>query len=144
MASKLLTINIRNYLVGQPRRKRAKRVSGYVRARIAHYTNVRFDNIRISKELNSLILKKHISSMKPLKVSIGMEKDKAIVTPFNEKAPAKEAAAAATTAKKEEKKPIATQQKQENERPKAAEPKQKQEAKRNDSKSGTDGKVQGA
>ena len=37
MASRLLTINMRDFLVNQPRRKRAMRVSSYVKGRVAHY-----------------------------------------------------------------------------------------------------------
>ena len=86
MPSRLLTINLRKYLVGQPRRKRPMRVSSYVKYRIAKSINIKTDNIRISKELNSVILKKYVGSMKPLKVNINIEKEIATVTPFEAKA----------------------------------------------------------
>jgi hypothetical protein len=85
MANRLLTINIRNYLVGQPRRKRVMRISRYIKERINQHTNVGMDNIKISSELNSIILKQHLHSMKKLKVNINVEKEKAMVTPFSDK-----------------------------------------------------------
>ncbi len=86
MANRLLTINIRKYLTKQPRRKRPARMSRYVRHRISKSTNIRLDNIKISKELNSIMLKKYLHSMKPLKVSISIEKEKATVTYFDKTA----------------------------------------------------------
>lgn len=85
VANRLLTINIRNYLVGQPRRKRPMRISRYIKERISQQTNIGMENIRISNELNSIILKQHLHSMKKLKVNINVEKEKATVTPFSEK-----------------------------------------------------------
>lgn len=82
MPNKLLTINIRRYLANQPRRKRHARISRYVRARIAQQTNIKSENITISKELNTIIQKQYLYSMVPLKVNISIEKDKANVTPF--------------------------------------------------------------
>ncbi|MDE1870766.1 MAG: hypothetical protein KGI06_00815 [Candidatus Micrarchaeota archaeon] len=89
MANRLITINIRKYLVKQPRRKRPMRISTYLKYRIAKSTNIRSDNIRISKELNVIVMKKYINSMKPLKVSISIDKDITTVTPFEQKAAAK-------------------------------------------------------
>lgn len=109
MANRLLTINIRNYLVKQPRRRRHARISRYVRYKIAQYTNIRQENINISGELNSIIQTRYLHSMMPLKVSINIEKDKAKVTPFGEK---KAAAATTTTATKTDAK-AAPQPKQE-------------------------------
>lgn len=89
MATRLLTINIRNYLVNQPRRKRPMRISNWIRFRIAQSTNIRTDNIRISKELNTIIMKEHLKSMKKLKVNINIDKDIATITPFVAKPAAK-------------------------------------------------------
>ncbi len=86
MASRLLTINIRKYLSRQPRRKRPMRIAHYVRRRIAGATNVGGDSIKISKELNSIMLKENMRSMKPLKVNISIENGIATVTPFEVKA----------------------------------------------------------
>jgi ribosomal protein L31E len=91
MPNRLLTINLRDYLANQPRRKRAMRVSRYIRERIAKQTNVGTDNISISKELNSIIIKEHVHSMKKLKVNINIEKGKATVTSFGAKTTAKPA-----------------------------------------------------
>lgn len=85
MPNRLLTINIRKYLSGQPVRKRHARLSRYVRHRIAQQTNIKSDNIKISKELNSIIMKRYLYSMTPLKVNISIEKDKATVTHFDSK-----------------------------------------------------------
>ncbi|MFI5412431.1 MAG: hypothetical protein ACHQX1_00905 [Candidatus Micrarchaeales archaeon] len=123
MANRLLTINIRNYLVNQPRRKRQMRVSNYLKTRIAHSTNLRIENVKISKELNSLIIKRHVKSMKPLKVNINIDKDKALVTPFVEKTAPTAPAPASSAAKQDKQKP--TEQKQQ---PKPAEKKKEQGA----------------
>ena len=131
MAERLLTINIRDYLVNQPRRKRAMRVSTYIKGRVAHYANVRLDNVRISKELNSLIIKRHVKSMKPLKVSINMEKEKAMVTAFGEK----RVQATTSTSKKEEKKATDATTEQKEAKPKTAEPK-KSEPKKQEARGG--------
>ncbi len=102
MATRLLTINIRNYLVKQPRRKRPARLARYVRYKVARATKMRLDSIRMSQELNSLLLKKHLHSMLPLKVSINVEKDKATASAFGEKPkPANVTSASAKTAKPE-------------------------------------------
>jgi hypothetical protein len=85
MATRLLTINIRDYLIKTPRRKRHMRISNYIRLRIAKSTNVPVDNIRISQDLNALILTKYLKSMKKLKVNISVEKDRALVTAFSDK-----------------------------------------------------------
>ncbi len=86
MATRLLTINIRKYLVNQPRRKRPARISRYIRYRIAQSTNIKSGNIKITQDLNSLVLKKYLFSMKPLKVSIEIDKDKAKVSHFEKAA----------------------------------------------------------
>jgi ribosomal protein L31E len=93
MASRLLTINIRNYLVKQPRRKRPARMPRYVRYKIARAVKMRLEDVRITKELNSLMLKRNLHSMMPLKVSISVEKDRATAMPFAEKQAAVKAAA---------------------------------------------------
>lgn len=106
MAIRLLTINIRKYLVKQPRRKRPARISRYIRYKIAHSANIKADSIKITKELNSIVLKKYLHSMKPLKVSISTDKGISTVTYFDKAAKpadvktaqAKEAPKAAPTA----------------------------------------------
>ncbi len=85
MAGRLLTINIRNYLSTQPRRKRHMRVSRYVKEKISGAVKVEEKNVRISKELNSIIIKEYVRSMKPLKLNINVDKGIATATPFSEK-----------------------------------------------------------
>ncbi len=101
MANRLLTINIRNYLVKQPRRKRPARIARYVRYKIARAVKMRLENVKMTGELNQLILKKHLHSMMPLKVSINVEKEKATAMPFGEKAKPSATASTATTKAKE-------------------------------------------
>lgn len=105
MPNRLLTINLRNYLVNQPRRKREMKISSYVRGRIAHYTKTKVENVSISRELSSIMHKRYLYSMKPLKLNISIEKDKATATYFEEKAarPAAPAEAPKTAAKAVEK-----------------------------------------
>jgi len=95
MPTRLLTINIRDYLVNQPRRKRPARMMRYVKYKIAQQTNLREENIKISQDLNSSMIKNNLRNMHKLKVSIEIDKDKATVKQFQEKAPA----AATTDAK---------------------------------------------
>ena len=113
MANRLLTINIRNYLADQPRRKRPWRISRFVRERIAQQTNIRLSNVKISKELNELIQKKYLYKMTPLKMNINIEKEMATATPFEAKAVKKEEAAkpAAKVAEKTSKKEAEPQSK---------------------------------
>ncbi len=73
MQSRVITINIRKYLVRQPRTKRARKASRYFRERIAHYTKTDPDNVKIDKELNSLIIKHYSRRMVPIKASVSIE-----------------------------------------------------------------------
>jgi ribosomal protein L31E len=98
MVDRLLTINLRNYLVRQPVRKRHMRISRYVRGRVSHYMKVEEENVRLSGDLNILMIKRHSKSMLPLKVNVKIENGIATVSPF---AQPKAAAAPAATAKKE-------------------------------------------
>lgn len=70
MASRIITINMRKYLSTQPRTRRIKRSMRYLRERIAHYTKTDEANVRISDELNKMMFKHYIKSMKPVKVSV--------------------------------------------------------------------------
>ncbi len=107
MANRILTINLRRYLVTQPRNKRQKKATRYVRERIAHYTKVPEENVKLDMSLNSLIVKKHAKSMMPLKLDISIEGGKATAMPFAEKkvaadnSVAKPAAAKKSGAKKD-------------------------------------------
>ncbi len=88
MANRILTINLRRYLVTQPRNKRQKKATRYVRERIAHYTKVPEENVKLDMSLNSLIVKRHAKSMMPLKLDISIEGGNATAMPFVEKAAA--------------------------------------------------------
>jgi len=91
VATKLVTINIRQYLVRQPRNKRQKKASSYVRERIAHYVKVSPSNVRLDRELNSAITKYYSKRMLPLKASVNVDKGIATATLYNPK-PAQPAA----------------------------------------------------
>jgi hypothetical protein len=132
MADRLLTINLRNYLVRQSVRKRPMKISGYVRERVAHYTKTEEENVKLTGDLNILMIKRHARSMLPLKVNVKIENGIATVSPFAmpkkaatatpEAKPAKtEAKAATTTAPKAaEKKAEAKPAKAEKKEPKPA------------------------
>ncbi|MCL4389543.1 MAG: hypothetical protein M1528_01465 [Candidatus Marsarchaeota archaeon] len=90
----LLTINIRRYLVGQPRTKRARKAALYIRERVAHYTKTKIEDVKISQELNNLILKRYSKSMSPVRINAKIENGKATAEPF-----AKDASMAADQAK---------------------------------------------
>jgi hypothetical protein len=104
MADRLLTLNLRNYLVKQPVRRRHMKLSGYVRNRVAHYVKVDEENVKISGELNNLMIKSYSKSMLPLKLNVKIENGTAMVHPFIQK---KEAAPAAQAQPKAGAKPQA-------------------------------------
>ncbi len=97
MANRILTINIRRYLVSHPRRNRHRKTFGYLRERISYYTKVPEENVLISQELNELVTKHNVKHMSPVTVSIAIENGKASVVPF------KEGATATASAPKEKK-----------------------------------------
>lgn len=80
----LLTVNIRKYLVGQPRTKRARKAVMYVRDRIAHFTKTEVENVRIDQELNRVIVKKYSKSMTPVRMNIKIEDGKALAEPLTQ------------------------------------------------------------
>jgi len=82
MPSKVLTINIRKYLVKQPRGKRIRKGSRYLRERIAHYTKTDIDKVKISRELNNLMVKYYSIKMKPVKVNVNIDAGIATASPF--------------------------------------------------------------
>ena len=120
MAERLITINLRKYLVTQPRTKRARKAARYVRERIAHYTKIDPEKVKIGYDLNNLIFKQYSRTMVPLKVRVKIGTDTADVLPYVE---GKEA----QKEEKKEKKPLfsITKKKQE-EKEKAAGGKQEQ------------------
>ncbi len=87
----LLTINLRRYLVTQPRNKRKYKAIRYLRERVAHYTKTDIESVLLNQELNSLILKSAAKSMAPIKLTVKIDNGKATAELFAaEKAVAKE------------------------------------------------------
>jgi len=82
MPNKLITINMRRYLVTQPRNKRARKAIRFIVERVSHLTKTNPENVRISMELNSLVIKKYAKKLMPLRVNVSIEKDIATVTQF--------------------------------------------------------------
>lgn len=91
MPTRLITINLRRYLVDQPRSRRKQRASSYIRERIAHYTKLDVGNVKIDQKLNSLIVKHYSKKMAPLKANVSIENGIAKVTAYEQKPAAKEA-----------------------------------------------------
>lgn len=84
MAERLLTLNMRKYLVAQPRTKRVKRAARYVKERVAHYTKTSYDNVKITRELNNEIVKRYARRMTPLRLRVSLENSVATVKLFAE------------------------------------------------------------
>lgn len=82
MSDRLITISIRKYLVKQPRTKRHMKAAAYIRGRIAHYTKLREEDVKLSQELNELIIKQYSRTMLPVKCTVKMGADTAEVMPF--------------------------------------------------------------
>ncbi len=97
MASRmLLTINMRRYLVTQPRTKRKYKAIRYIRERVSHFTKTDIDNVLLSQDLNVMILKSYASRMAPIRLTVKIDGGKATAEPFKEEVVKEE--------KKEEKK----------------------------------------
>jgi len=82
MAERVITINIRKYLVTQPRTKRTRKAVKYIRERVAHYTKTPLDSVKLSQDLNVKIFKVYAKTMVPVKVNVKIEKGIATVAPF--------------------------------------------------------------
>jgi ribosomal protein L31E len=122
MVDRILTINLRNYLVMQPRPKRARKAVAYIRDRVAHYTKIKPENIKLGYDLNALIFKHYARRMSPVKVRVKIGTDTADVLPFTEEtkkavAPKTEAKGTPKEAKKEEKKAEKKEEKKEEKKP---------------------------
>jgi ribosomal protein L31E len=94
MVERVLTISLRKYLSGQPRTKRKRKAIRYLRNRIAHYSSVGEDSVKISRELNELVVKVHSKKMSPVKMRVNIDKGIASAKPFEQKTVAVEAKAA--------------------------------------------------
>ena len=117
MANRLITINLRRYLVNRPRRLRHKKAASYLRDGVAHYSKVNSERVKISRELSELLTKHHVKSMRPIRVNVSIEGGVATVTPFKE---AQQTAAAPTATAPDAKKP---EEKQKQSAAKAEQPK---------------------
>ncbi|MGC8652014.1 MAG: hypothetical protein ACP5UH_02065 [Candidatus Micrarchaeia archaeon] len=84
MANKLVTINLRKYLVNQPRTKRIRKAISYVRAQVARHAKVDEADVKLSKELNEHIFKYAARRMTPLKLSISIDNNIATASTFKE------------------------------------------------------------
>ncbi|MFI5412508.1 MAG: hypothetical protein ACHQX1_01305 [Candidatus Micrarchaeales archaeon] len=82
MVDRLMTINIRKYLVTQPRTKRARKAAKYIKERVAHYTKMDIENVKMSTDLNALIFKYYSRHLVPVKVRVKMGTDTADILPF--------------------------------------------------------------
>ncbi len=82
MASRLLTVSIRNYVNRQPRGKRRNRTVRYIREQIAHYTGMEVEQVKLDKKLNEKIVKFYSKSAVPVKMKLEIDKDKVIAAPF--------------------------------------------------------------
>ncbi len=111
MAEKLLTLNLRKYLVAVPRSKRLRKAPAYIRERVAHYMKLDIENVSISRELNSELMKSHSKSMVPIKLSISIENNAATVKKFSDKKVEKkpEAKDAAKAPAKQKQEPVKQQ-----------------------------------
>ncbi len=87
MTDRVLTINIRKYLVTQPRSKRARKAIKYIRERVAHYTKLSEDNVKMSQKLNNLVFKYYSRRMVPVKLNVKIGTDTAEVVPFEDNKP---------------------------------------------------------
>lgn len=87
MVERLLTVNMRRYLVRQHRSKRVRKAAGYVRDRVAHYTKTDIGSVTLSRELNNSIVKRYAKSMEPIRVKVSLDKGTAKADLFRESAP---------------------------------------------------------
>jgi ribosomal protein L31E len=100
MAEVLLTINMRKFLLKQKKSMRSRRAAGYVRDRVAHYLKLAPENVRLSGELNNMIIKYYSKSMHKLKLSVNVDKGIATAKPFEHAILTKKSAGKARTFQK--------------------------------------------
>jgi len=84
MANKLITINLRKYLVNQPRTKRIRKAVKFVRNEVARHAKVGIENVKLSTELNALIFKSAAKHMTSLKLNIAIDNNVAKAALFKE------------------------------------------------------------
>lgn len=122
MPTKLITINIRRYLVTQPRSRRQKRLSSYVRDRIAHYMKVANENVKIDSEMNNALVKRYSKSMLPLKANVNIDNGVAKVSLYSEKKPAEAPKTESKTAPKKQSAKTGPKEEAKKEQPEKKEP----------------------
>ncbi|MGC8622930.1 MAG: hypothetical protein ACP5UC_03135 [Candidatus Micrarchaeia archaeon] len=93
MAETLITVNMRNFLLKQARNKRFVRAAGYVREKVAKHMKLSPENVKLSIELNNMIMKHYSKSMKKLKLSVSLDNGVATAKPFERSIITKRAAA---------------------------------------------------
>lgn len=124
METRVLSIGIRKYLVRQPRNKRARKATRYFRERIAHYTKIGIENVKIDRDLNSMIMKYYARHMTSIKASIKIDNGIATVSRFGEaKKPSgqsKPTSKGATSGKKPETPPVKKADEKNDKKPKGA------------------------
>lgn len=77
----LLTINLRRYLVTQPRTKRKAKAIKYIRERVSHFTKTDIENVLLTQDLNDMVLKSYAKHMYPVKLSVKIDAGKATAEP---------------------------------------------------------------
>ena len=86
-ATRILTINIRKYLVGKPRTKRRSSAVRFIRERIAHATKLNPVDVNLTPELNNSIIKHYSKAMVPLKINLSIDNGKVQASSFSEVKP---------------------------------------------------------
>ena len=79
MVERLITLNLRRYLVEQPVTKRQRKAVSYIRERVAHYTKIDIDNVKIDMPLSESVIKYYSRKMKPIKLSVDIKDGSAFV-----------------------------------------------------------------
>lgn len=84
MVHKLFTLNIRKYLVTQPRNKRRNKAIKYVKERIAHFTKTPIENVKIAQPLNAAIQTYYAKKMNKIKLDANIENNNVLLTHVSE------------------------------------------------------------
>ncbi|MCL4383378.1 MAG: hypothetical protein M1168_02975 [Candidatus Marsarchaeota archaeon] len=84
MVHKLFTLNIRKYLVTQPRNKRRNKAIKYIRERISHFTKTPIENVKIAQPLNAAIQTYYAKKMNKIKLDANIENNNVLLTHVSE------------------------------------------------------------
>ncbi len=82
---RLITLNLRRYLVRQHRNKRVRKAAPYVRERVAHYTKLDSGAVSLTRELNNKIVSYYAKRMAPLKLKVDIKEGAATADLFRER-----------------------------------------------------------